>query len=835
MKTEKKETKNKKRKIDKNKLISFQSNDFCLRCEGLAGTNINCGQGRYFRKELKRVDIMIVGDSVNKEDIESKDFFSGRAGQEISSWIQETGLQTKVIYFDNAIRCNLDLGNLDKYSTQNKKKLVKNCRPYLLREIERLKPKVIIPLGNIALQMLIDKTGIVNWRGNVIRNKEFNCFILPTFHPYVILIGNYKWKELVFQDLLKAKELLTEKLEFKEQKKIFLKTEKQVKEFFEKLNQQKEIVIDIETIGIDSRGERARIIGISFSYSRDKGYFLPVMDSIDNQWIELSESYNWKKTGKLLFGKILSNKNIMKIAHNAAFELEWFRSYGFDPINFYDTMIGNEFLSSAQVGNSLKSIAWIETDGGGWESEIEKYGKKDFSKIPVNELADYAISDAITTFVIYKNQKEYEKKSLAAENFRQHLQLRENLSEMESVGIPIDLEKSQELSLKYADLIKKSETDIQKLSGCSNLNVNSSKQIIELLWDKLFSFSKYRTKFKKPSSGVEVLETLLQDTKKNSKENKILTALLTNREYSKLKGTYIDRFLEDGKKFGGKIYTHFNSSKTRTGRLSSSDPNFQNIPRGSDVRGCVVPIRNYVLWEFDYSQLELRIAAEYCQDSTWIDLLNSGADTHAFVGKNTIKKSDGSDYDESDFKDGELRAAAKIIGFSMIYGKTSWGLAKDLKITEQKAKEIIDNLFSTFPKLLEWIKSQHKFLRQNGFVQTLFGRELQIPNWDSDDEYDFAEACRKSVNYPVQGAASSCVIIGINRVYDYFRKHKIKAKIHLTVHDSIMFSIPEDENSWLPKEIKRLLEMPISELTKVKLYVDAKSGKNWGEMQKVKL
>lgn len=858
-------------KVEKNKLVEFDSTDYCRRCQPLTSVQINCMQGNYFEDHSGSVDVMFITDGVSRNDIREGQILSGQERAIIRRWLVESKLDSKVIYFDSVTRCSLLSGDIRFHKTTDRKKIVNNCDPYLFREIQRLKPKVVVPLGYIALQTLIDQSDIASWSGKVVKSQSLNCYVVPMIHPRD-MDSEYSEAVAICKNI---KSLLSKKITFTNPKFQFVQTEKQALSMLAKIKKVKELVVDIETIGIDHT--EGKMIGISFSIDDKGGWFFPVMDfdlTVSSQfpegrWLKDKEHFLWLKFRKQI-KQILESPSSIKIIHNLSFEYKWFRTYGIIlPYNkTYDTLVINDVLNN--FGNGLKTLIQYYTDFGGYEEKNEVYLKgqkgksKDFSDIPPVPLAKYGVYDSTGTFIVYKNQKQEIKKHTVKDLVPELNKTRYNLCEIEFAGISIDLKKAKELQIKYNQEIISLEKIIKKLAGDKDLNPSSPQQLVKVLYtDKalmkpIYKYVKERSlrklidnesTDKKTITSVIKLAEGLQTVKGMKELLQFCKAIAEHRKVSKLKSTYIDVFLN--KSIDGKIYTRFNMGVTAssddsgvaTGRLSSSDPNFQNIPRKSDIRECIIVPKGYTLYEFDYSQLEIRIASEECQDEIWLTSLNSGEDTHVYNGvnilvKNKIPKPNGKMYEpkefESDYHDPEPRAKAKVLGFSVLYGKTGYGLSADLGVSVSVAEDVIQAIFNQYKNLRVWVNKQKQFVRQNGFVLTMFGRKIPVPDYNSQDDYRLAEAYRKAVNYPVQSGASDVVMQALNRVCTWLKAKKIKTFPVLTVHDSIMFAVHNREVKTVPKHIKKLMEQRIPQIRKVKLVVDCKTGVSWGSAKKIK-
>jgi len=286
-------------------------------------------------------------------------------------------------------------------------------------------------------------------------------------------------------------------------------------------------------------------------------------------------------------------------------------------------------------------------------------------------------------------------------------------------------------------------------------------------------------------------------------------------------------------------HPYFTVHVTKTGRVSG---NIQQSPRQGGIRDCIIAEDDCDLGELDFSQAEMRVAAELSQDQKLLDILNDrNADIHSEVGYVSIKKPDGSNYEKKDFKEGEIseliRPQAKIVGFSILYGKTERGLSEDLNCTTDEARKVIQYLLEGFPGLRDMIEDFQQRVRTDGYIDTIFGRRLYIPEGLSDDQYTLSEADRYAVNYPVQSTASDILVLALNRIQAQADKKKwhSKTRLILSVHDSILINTHKSQTSEFMAMAKAEMERPIPQLKFVKMFADVKVGKFWGSgMEKVK-
>lgn len=856
------------------KLIDMDGDQMCRRCEGLIDAHgFNCGRGRWLTTEGKQADIMILISAPSKLDAMAGKFASNLVEKTLEGLLQESKLAKKKVYVDAGVRCSLAGRSFEFQDAATKKKLQANCKPYLLREIERLKPKVIVPVGNHALKMLTGLDGIHGWNGRVIQLPKFRCRVVPVYDLEQVN-RSFHIRERAIKAFETVAQVLSVGAPVKETEKKarLVRTKRDVQSVLAILKSNK-YAFDIETKGRDPKEPETRLVGFSVANKANVGWFMPVMevtrrtiidDEVDEEvFVEYERHPLFTKQVESSLRQSLQSPAKRKYIHNVEFEWKWMaEKNGIRIAGAWDTMLANNVLDPFLGSNGLKDLTHIYTDAGGYEDSLEEFfkgvakSKRDYSRVPPETLGYYAAMDALVTFQLGEAQSKIASKDERKKILHEFFKLRQNLSEMSFRGCPVDLAESKKLSKKFDGQQKRAHTDLRKLSGDKEFNPNSNPQIIQFFYGSedtgpgLFKTTLVRQVLgakamrKGPSMDKFAMQAWADFFEQQKREHtlrsnmvvadKAIKALQKYRIASKLKSTYTDVF--QFKSHNARISPTFNTGATATARLSCSQPNMQNIPRQHDIRNCIASDGG-VIAELDYSQLEIRIAAEYCRDKKWIELLNSGADTHAFIGANTIGKLGRKHLGEEYFKDGELRAKAKIIGFSVIYGKTPAGLAQDLGVLVDEAAQIIQLIFDTFPKLGDWVAEQKKYVRQYGYVTTLFHRRLPVVEALSSDEAEIARAHRLAVNYPVQSAASDRVVIALNAVHDWLRKERLIESVRpvLTVHDSILFEIQNKRRNHkkLIQDLKKIMEARVPEIKHVQLKVDAKIGENWGVAKKM--
>lgn len=834
---------------------------FCARCRDIVGESpqLSCKSGRFLAGKThvptrRKVSIYIVGEAPGADEVLDPEgrFFVGRAGAELVRWLTEAGIDLKEVYVDNVVRCALP-SDMSKLPAQQQKKLRDNCVVYLQQEIARLKPRVIVALGSTALQTLLGVSSITRWLGRRVIYTPANCYLVPVMHPAAILRGQIEYRARCIDALRYAHELSRKPVAKSVRPSWrFILTDKEFDACMCELEATPAVVVDLETRGLDVYAQDAVILGIAVACSSKKGWFIPLWqfaaqnrDADENSTVHWDfEHPRWSKAQRMRIAKLLRSRRITKIFHNAAFDMRWLMHNGIEvSSNIYDTLIANSVLDD--IDNGLKDLAWLYTDFGGYEAELEaakKAGKvnRDYSKIDPYVLAQYASYDAVATYCIYTRQQRELAKHPAQELIYELMRLRYNLTRVELTGCRIDLSYTQKLKDQYNAEKQSIAAELAALLKIKpgDINLNSPPQLVDILFERpgaLFAeFNVEHSTDKRVLGDItRLIKRKKSTTVKGQRQLRAIELLLEWRRLDKFITTFLEMFLE--RSIDAKVHPNFTVHITRTGRLSSQDPNLQNIPRKGGIRDCfVADDDDSELLEGDYSQLELRIAAEYSQDKRMLEILNDPeGDIHSQVGVASFRKPDGSTHDIEHFMAGEPRARAKIISFSTIYGKTPVGLSYDLDCSVEDACKIFNLFFEGFPGLREFRDRQHAFVERYGYVETLFGRRLYIPGAQSSRQEDIEAAHRRSVNYPVQSAASDVVIYALNRVYNRILKERWHASLLLTVHDSMLFSVKKSEISDFAVMLRSEMERSVPQIQHVKLYASFKQGARWGSMREI--
>ena len=601
---------------------------------------------------------------------------------------------------------------------------------------------------------------------------------------------------------------------------------KSAKQLVSRLKKADRLVFDTETTSTDSLS--AELVGVSFSVSPREASFIAVRPSQPSPESDLFGTS--KTTGPApgitlqeavdLLKPVMENPRIEKIGHNIKYDalvLSQFdiRTEG----EMFDTMIASYLLRAdgrhnldalAKEHLRFKKVSFDELTGSGKEH-------KPIREVALQALSDYSCEDADITYRLYELLKpQLEKAKMLSLGEDLEFKLIPVLAEMERTGIAIDVEYLQTMSSDLAKQLKLLVREIHGMAG-SEFNINSTQQLGEILFNTLGLPTQKKTKTGF-STDVGVLEALRH-------QHPIVEELLEYRQLSKLKSTYIDALPELINKRTGRVHTSFNQTVAATGRLSSSDPNLQNIPIrteiGRSIRKAFVPgAKGFLILSADYSQIELRVMAHISGDDALSQAFRNKEDIHT----TTAAKVFGVRQDEVT-KD--MRRKSKEVNFGIMYGIGPFGLSNRLEISQGEAKEIISKYFERFPKVKQYINDTIASARANGYVSTLKGRRRYLPDINSGNQNIRQNAERQAINMPIQGTAADMIKLAMIQIYRAFSKAKLQSRMLLQVHDELVFEIRKDEE----KEVRALVTKHMQQSMKldVPLEVDIGVGKNWLE------
>ncbi len=577
-----------------------------------------------------------------------------------------------------------------------------------------------------------------------------------------------------------------------------------------KLMQQSSVCFDTETTGLKSL--EVELIGIAFSWEAGKGYYVSFPEDQEETQTILEE-----------FRSFFESEAIEKIGHNLKYDIKVLSNYDM-PVygKLFDTMIAHYLINPDMRHNmDVLSETYLNYEPVSITELIGKKGKNQLSMrvVPVKDQTEYAVEDADITLQL----KEHFTKELESGNVTKlfnevELPLVSVLTAMEIEGINLNTDFLKELSVDLTNDIQRLQQSIYELAG-EEFNIASPKQLGPILFDKLKLVDKpKKTKTGQYSTAEDVLSYL-------AKDHEIVANILEYRQYKKLQSTYVDALPNEINPKTGRVHTVYAQAVAATGRLSSNNPNLQNIPirteRGRQVRKAFVPRdENHVLLAADYSQIELRIIAALSEEETMIQAFQNGEDIHA----STAAKVFNVPIEEVTR---EQRSNAKTVNFGIIYGVSAFGLSNQTNLSRKESKELIDLYYQTYPKLRSYMAAQVDFARENGYVETVLQRRRYLKNINSRNAIVRGASERNAVNAPIQGSAADIIKLAMINIHNRFEKEGFQSKMLLQVHDELVFDAHKDELETIKPIIKHEMENAFK--MSVPLDVEMGIGQNWLE------
>ena len=570
-------------------------------------------------------------------------------------------------------------------------------------------------------------------------------------------------------------------------------------------------ILSLDTETTSTSAIDAELVGLSFAVKEFEAFYVPVPANRE----EALQIVN-------IFKPVYENEEILKIGQNLKYDLEVLRNYGIElKGKMWDTMIAH-YLIQPELHHNMDYMAeiYLNYQTIHIDELIGPKGKnqKSMRSLLPSQIYEYAAEDADITLRL-KNKLEPELKKAECEDLFYNIEmpLMPVLAEMEMNGVCLDTASLAETSKQFTNRMNEIEARIYELAG-EQFNIASPKQVGEILFDKL----KIVEKAKKTKTGQYVTsEEVLQQLRN---KHEIVADILEHRGLKKLIGTYIDALPKLINPKTGHIHTSFNQTITATGRLSSSDPNLQNIPiRGEDgkeIRKAFIPEPGCLFFSADYSQIELRVMAHLSQDAEMIKVFSEGKDLHAATAANIYKK-------PIEEVTRDERTKSKRANFGIIYGITVFGLAERLDIPRDEAKMLIDGYFETFPQVHDYMEKSKEVAREKGYVTTLFGRRRYLPDINSHNATVRGFAERNAINAPIQGTAADIIKVAMIHIYNRFKAEGIRSKMILQVHDELNFSVFPEEKEKVESIV--LEEMQNALNLSVPLVADSGFGQNWLE------
>ena len=588
-----------------------------------------------------------------------------------------------------------------------------------------------------------------------------------------------------------------------------IENDKELTNLIADIKAKKLVCVDFETTGLSHIDDR--IIGISFALKPNEAFYL---DLSGRTKIDLEASSN------LVFDT-LKDESIKIIGHNLKYEYKMIKSINkvFGNI-YFDTMIAAYLVNPTGFSFSMDNLALDYLHYNTMKyADITDNAKKTLLDVDIKDVVNYACEDADITFRLYEYLKPIiESKELTHLFYNIEMPLLSVLGEMECRGVHISKEAFKTLSDSYATLLEKTQKNIYAESK-SEFNIQSPKQTGDILFHQMGIAPLKKTKTGQFSTDDEVLNTL-------AKKYKIAEYLLTYRKYSKLKNTYLDALPNLVHDKTGRIHASFNQTVTATGRLSSSEPNLQNIPargeEGRNVRNAFTAEAGNVLISADYSQIELRLLAHFSEDPELLKAFRNNEDIHKKTAMKIYSVSEA-------HVTSTMRNTAKIINFSIIYGKTAFGLSKELNISRKEAEDFIKNYFKTYAGVEPFCANVINKTRETGIVKTITGRIRDLSKTiNSQNTVVRNEADRIAVNTVIQGSAADLIKVAMVKMSAELKKNTQTAKMVMQVHDELVVEVREDESEKTVSIMKEVMENALS--FSVPILVSINAGKNWGEV-----
>ncbi|MDC0044417.1 DNA polymerase I [Pelagibacteraceae bacterium] len=582
------------------------------------------------------------------------------------------------------------------------------------------------------------------------------------------------------------------------------------------------LAIDTETNSLNI--EKANLVGVSIAVDENSAYYIP----INHKNLEDNKSVNSQiKESELikLLKPICNDPSILKIGHNIKYDLRILEKYDLKLISIADTMLLSYAIDNGITKHNMDDLAYLHFNHTNIKfKKLVGSGKKEitFDFVEISKALDYAAEDALITLKLYNflnNRIKNEKSNFVYSEI--DLPLINVLSSIEKNGIKVNTKYLNQLSEEFQKDSSVLEKKIYKFAG-KNFNIGSPKQLGEILFVDLSIQGGKKTKSGTFSTDSSTLSSL------SDQGYEIASLILDWRELTKLKSTYTDALQNQATKNNSRVHTSYGVANTLTGRLSSNDPNLQNIPirtsNGRKIRKAFICDPDKILMSFDYSQIELRLAAEISGDTNFIKAFKNNEDIHSSTASQIFNV-------KVEKLDAEMRRKAKAINFGILYGISPYGLAKQLSVTNSEAKNYIEDYFHKYPKIKNYMDDQIQFAKTNLYVETIFGRRCNIKSINDKNFSVRGFAERQAINAPIQGTAADIIKLAMIQLNKMIVTDDLEAKILLQVHDELIFEIDEANKDVSINKIKDVMEnihLSFKDF-EVPLLVDYGFGDNWGD------
>ena len=594
-----------------------------------------------------------------------------------------------------------------------------------------------------------------------------------------------------------------------------IRTEKELDELMGLINQADYVSFDTETTSLDYM--LAELVGISIALKPNEAFYIPINHNYEGAEKQLEQDFVLEA-----LKPFLESDEIPKIGHNLKYDRHILQNAGIDlKGTLLDTMLFSYVNNSTITRHNLDAVSkrYLNINPTSYEDVAGKGAKQiPFSEVSIDVASDYASEDADISLKLYEHIEPMVQKEAKLAKLYSEIEgpLIYTLGDIERNGVLIDSEKLSQQSKELEAKILKLESQVQKNAG-EDFNLGSPKQLQEILYEKLGLPVIKKTPKGQPSTSEAVLQELSMDFP-------IVHDILSYRAISKLKSTYTDKLPKMINSNTGRVHTSYHQAVTATGRLSSSDPNLQNIPirseEGRRIREAFIAPEGYKILAADYSQIELRIMAHLSKDQGLMDAFAKGQDIHQATAAEIFSIN-------IDDVTPNQRRSAKAINFGLIYGMSAFGLSKQLQITRAEAQNYIEQYFERYPGVKNYMDETKSSAKQNGYVETVLGRRLYLADIESSNYQRRQYAERSAINAPMQGTAADLIKMAMTDLHSKIRNESLDAKIIMQVHDELVIEVNENQLD----ELSDLTVNIMADIFKldVDLKVDADIGNNWDE------
>ena len=724
-------------------------------------------------------DVMIVGEAPGEREEGVRKPFSGTAGKLLDRMLDEAGLSRDKVYITNVVHCR------PPDNRTPTKDEIQSCKKYLQAEMDLVKPKYVLLLGNVALQGVLGRSGITKYRGEIF--EQGGVKYLPTLHPAAAL-RQPKYMSVIKADINRFARLVKQTLTLPEDFKWRLvRSSEDLRQCIDDIMSSNRIAFDVETRGINPLASDATIYCLGIA-TPQCSWVIP----FDYPGSKFKSKEVAKRVFEVVHRSVTQAPLRIVCAHNGKFDNKWLKSqFGIRfPLNF-DTMLA-AYLLDENSPHGLKYLASLYFNAPDYDIQVPP----DPKVVSLQKLAKYCALDVYYTLALQKILEEELRKDRRIERvFHQLLMPASDLFEgVELHGVYVDVDKMESTYSYLKGQIEELEHELNQLAG-RKINWNSHQQVASVLYGDLKLPIVAFTPSGNPSTSSEEALPFLLD------EHPIVEKLLKYREKVKLY-QFIESWKEKINPKTNRMYPSFKLHGTVTGRLSCEEPNLQQVPRDPEVRTLITAPPGWVLVEADYSQIELRVAACLSKDRAMKGAFQTGEDIH-------IKTAMAVTGLPAEKIDKEMRKKAKAVNFGFVYGM---GAAKfrnyakvkyGVDLTEEEAYEFRERFFELYPLLPEWHERQRRFVTTHGYVRTPIGRKRRLPEIMSNDKGLRSGAERQAINSPVQGAASDLNLFAAIRIARTFPDD---VRIIATVHDAVLMEVRESKVEEILPQVKNLME-----------------------------